>query len=355
MLESIFGDNGAVVAQFLVILVFVLILTGVGYWLFQRYYGSGLAGSTRSRVPRLGVIDSMAIDPRHRLVLVRRDNVEHLLLISKSADLVVESSIVRAAPAGNRPRPSQAPRQQPQQPQRPPHPKKAAPVPQQPAPPPVPAPSQPAAPSDAAPGAQSSGISEPIPFPQNRRPQPRQMPQTVAAEPNLEPRRNDQVKVEQAAQQRPGNAREVAATAMAPLPVAAAAGAAIKPASAHFEEPSHPTRVEPVFSPVGSLDESAAEPATEADRPVTDNAEETVAALKAPAQVPEPQTDDQPTAAVEAAEAGESAEAAADSDSEVAEIEPDAEASDEDTATTVSNLEQEMARLLGEITAKRDG
>jgi flagellar protein FliO/FliZ len=44
------------------------------------------------------VIDAAAVDGRRRLVLVRRDNVEHLLMIGGPSDTVVEPNIVRAMP-----------------------------------------------------------------------------------------------------------------------------------------------------------------------------------------------------------------------------------------------------------------
>ena len=43
---------------------------------------------------RLDVIEARAIDARRRLVLVRRDGVEHLLLLTPSGDTVVETGIV---------------------------------------------------------------------------------------------------------------------------------------------------------------------------------------------------------------------------------------------------------------------
>jgi hypothetical protein len=49
-------------------------------------------------MPRLAVIDAAAVDGRRRLVLVRRDNVEHLIMIGGPSDLVVEPNIVRAVP-----------------------------------------------------------------------------------------------------------------------------------------------------------------------------------------------------------------------------------------------------------------
>src|SRR5262249_61867671 len=45
------------------------------------------------------VIDAAPVDSRRRLVLIRRDNVEHLLLIGGPSDVVVEPNIVRAASA----------------------------------------------------------------------------------------------------------------------------------------------------------------------------------------------------------------------------------------------------------------
>lgn len=51
----------------------------------------------RNRQPRLAVLDAAAVDARRRLVLVRRDDVEHLILIGGPTDVVVESRI--GAPA----------------------------------------------------------------------------------------------------------------------------------------------------------------------------------------------------------------------------------------------------------------
>ena len=44
---------------------------------------------------KLAVIDAAAVDGRRRLVLVRRDNIEHLLMIGGPSDIVVESNSVR--------------------------------------------------------------------------------------------------------------------------------------------------------------------------------------------------------------------------------------------------------------------
>jgi len=77
--------------------VAVLALIGVAAWLVRRFATNRLGANTnRGRMPRLAVIDAAAVDGRRRLVLVRRDNIEHLIMIGGPTDIVVESNIVRA-------------------------------------------------------------------------------------------------------------------------------------------------------------------------------------------------------------------------------------------------------------------
>ncbi len=86
--------------MFIFAFVVVLALIGAAAWLVRRFAGDRLkANGSRGRMPRLAVIDAAAVDGRRRLVLVRRDNIEHLLMIGGPTDIVVESNIVRAMPA----------------------------------------------------------------------------------------------------------------------------------------------------------------------------------------------------------------------------------------------------------------
>lgn len=84
---------------FFIAFLIVLALIGVAAWLVRRFGGNSLgSGANRGRMPRLAVIDAAAVDGRRRLVLVRRDNVEHLLMIGGPTDVVVEPNIVRSLP-----------------------------------------------------------------------------------------------------------------------------------------------------------------------------------------------------------------------------------------------------------------
>jgi flagellar biogenesis protein FliO len=110
-MDSLFGAEGSLIVRFVVAFVIVLALIGLTFWLIRRF-GTARVGTAaqRGRQPRLAVIDAAPIDGRRRLVLVRRDNVEHLLMIGGPTDVVVEQNIVRAVPV-NAPRDVPVPRQ----------------------------------------------------------------------------------------------------------------------------------------------------------------------------------------------------------------------------------------------------
>lgn len=96
---SLFGGMPFPVQFFLAFIV-VLGLIGVAAWLVRRLGAGRLGGvGMRGRQPRLAVVDYASVDGRRRLILVRRDNVEHLVMIGGPSDIVVEANIVRAAPA----------------------------------------------------------------------------------------------------------------------------------------------------------------------------------------------------------------------------------------------------------------
>jgi hypothetical protein len=68
-------------------------------WVFRKIAGDGSIKAGRNRQPRLSVTDAAIVDDKRRLVLVRRDNVEHLVMIGGPSDVVIEQNIYRAMPA----------------------------------------------------------------------------------------------------------------------------------------------------------------------------------------------------------------------------------------------------------------
>ena len=99
-LQSVFGSEGSPIVQYVVI--FAVIFTALAAIVFtvRRLTGRSLAlpGRTpaRGRQPRLGIVDVYELDRARQLILLRRDNVEHLLLVGGPNDVVVERNIQRS-------------------------------------------------------------------------------------------------------------------------------------------------------------------------------------------------------------------------------------------------------------------
>ena len=82
--------------KFLLALVFVLCLIGLLAWGMRRFgilRGTIRTGNGKRRVE---IVEIAPIDSKRKLMLVRRDRTEHLLLLGATGDVVIETGI--AAP-----------------------------------------------------------------------------------------------------------------------------------------------------------------------------------------------------------------------------------------------------------------
>ena len=100
MLESFLGTQGALFAQFGLAALALVIVVLVLWWLIRKAMGGRLNMSDkpdrRGRPPRLGITESFTVDREgRRLVMVRRDNVEHLVMIGGPNDVLIESNVIR--------------------------------------------------------------------------------------------------------------------------------------------------------------------------------------------------------------------------------------------------------------------
>ncbi len=98
MFEALFGAEMPLAVRFFLAFLIVLGLIGATAWAVRRFGSARIGGGMRGRQPRLAVIEYASVDARRRLILVRRDNVEHLVMIGGPTDVVVEPNIVRAMP-----------------------------------------------------------------------------------------------------------------------------------------------------------------------------------------------------------------------------------------------------------------
>lgn len=70
----------------------LLLLIGI-LWILRHRAPSPFVRGGKNRQPRLQVLDAAAVDARRQLVLVRRDGIEHLIMIGGPTDIVIESGI----------------------------------------------------------------------------------------------------------------------------------------------------------------------------------------------------------------------------------------------------------------------
>ena len=137
--DALIGTDGMSLYSMIAIGVVIVAAIAVIVWnLRRRGHMAFMRGGT-NRQPRLAILDAAAVDTRRRLVLIRRDNVEHLVMIGGPSDIVVERGINRsaaravqqesaAAQAAHGPGPAARPAQQkPPQPKAPPKPPAAEP------------------------------------------------------------------------------------------------------------------------------------------------------------------------------------------------------------------------------------
>jgi len=72
-------------------LLLVLAMVGVAGLLARRF---GVPGVTKpASIKRLAVVETMMVGPRQRLIIFRRDDVEHLVLSGPDGVSVIENGI----------------------------------------------------------------------------------------------------------------------------------------------------------------------------------------------------------------------------------------------------------------------
>ena len=99
-ITGLIGESGTTVLTSVLALVAVLALAVLGLWLLKlTMKGTSTLGRGRNR--RLGVVEQLQIDAKRQVLIIRRDDVEHVIMTGGGQDVVVETGIpvVRASHA----------------------------------------------------------------------------------------------------------------------------------------------------------------------------------------------------------------------------------------------------------------
>jgi len=98
MFGGLFGAEVPFAVRLCLAFLIVFGLISAAAWVLSRSGRGRLAGAS-GRQLRLTIIDSASFEGGRRLILIRRDNVEHLLMVGGPTDVVVETNILHAAGA----------------------------------------------------------------------------------------------------------------------------------------------------------------------------------------------------------------------------------------------------------------
>ena len=89
-----------VYSRFLLALVFILALIGGLAWLARRFGLGGKLVTSQGANRRLSIVEVMTLDSRRKLVLLRRDSSEHLVLLGPTSDLLIDSDTAKLPATG---------------------------------------------------------------------------------------------------------------------------------------------------------------------------------------------------------------------------------------------------------------
>jgi flagellar protein FliO/FliZ len=98
MFEGLIGAEMPLAIRLCLAFLIVVGLVSAAAWAFSRS-GRGRSAGASGRDMRLAIIDSASFEGSRRLILIRRDDVEHLLMIGGPTDVVVETNILHVAGA----------------------------------------------------------------------------------------------------------------------------------------------------------------------------------------------------------------------------------------------------------------
>jgi flagellar protein FliO/FliZ len=87
--------------RFLMALIFVVSLMG-GLWLLLKRLGvNGGFSLQQGKKRRLKIVEILPIDAKHKAILLRRDDKDHLVILGPNSETVIEHSIPQQEEADN--------------------------------------------------------------------------------------------------------------------------------------------------------------------------------------------------------------------------------------------------------------
>lgn len=81
------------ILRFVVALIFVVSLMGALWLILKKLGVNGAFSIQPGKKRRLHIIEMLPLDAKHKAILLRRDDIDHLVILGPNGETVVESSI----------------------------------------------------------------------------------------------------------------------------------------------------------------------------------------------------------------------------------------------------------------------
>jgi flagellar protein FliO/FliZ len=78
-------------ARFVASFIFILALIALMAYLLKRFGGTALLARAVDENSRIRMIETRYLDPKRKLVIVRKDEKEYFLLLSEGREMLIES------------------------------------------------------------------------------------------------------------------------------------------------------------------------------------------------------------------------------------------------------------------------
>ena len=96
-MTSLFGGSAGTLLNAAFALGIVLVLIVIGLWLLKLFTAAGTRLG-RLNEKRLQVLETATVDGKRKVMIIRRDDVEHLIMTGGPQDLVIETGIAVPEP-----------------------------------------------------------------------------------------------------------------------------------------------------------------------------------------------------------------------------------------------------------------
>ncbi|MCP4181698.1 MAG: FliO/MopB family protein [Hyphomicrobiales bacterium] len=96
LVTGVFIDSFPASVKLIIVALILVAILALAVWVMRWFFNRVAKSNNQNTASRLVIVSATNIDSHRRLVLIRRDDVEHLVMIGGASDVLIESNIDNA-------------------------------------------------------------------------------------------------------------------------------------------------------------------------------------------------------------------------------------------------------------------